>query len=622
MDNVLDNMPLETLNVAKQLTQHLISKLQDGIVSKQDEGKFGIFLGDAIDDPGKREIQIFETMRNELKRNANGTKTSSAVSKFVDKGVKVKDGELIVNEKQLKTLHKDLSVVLGKDVASGVTKDIKSIIEKQWLATKKAVDKSVKQYNRAVKQGLTKTDNRLINVLNNSNNFFISGAYDQVLVNHVNDIVAMHVREGLPKNKLAKEIKAAIGEQIPERADFYYKVLSNDVLNRARTTAQVESYVEARIRRYQIFAVLDERTTPQCEYMDGRIFEVEVARKIVTDTQSFGVPTSEVQAENFKALKPWIQFDEERATGGKNALYFRDAKGNRTYLPNSKFKGGADGFNFKGKKSDGVSTAIQDLGGKNTNPPMLPPFHANCRTTTVVDEEDIREQIASEEVGPGELPSSAPKFKPAKSASEAEDWMMENLINTAPLEELNIPKNKWKAFLKEDGDLNTKGISLDVLNSFNKQMFDMKNKHNLPLFDAINNRTKDPKTIASFTTNRAGTYRELNINADFIAKIKKQGYSLQDYVKQSHKDGFMAAKTVDELAYHEAAHYYQRTKPIPINKVEDAFQVAKDKGISVSVYGDIKATEFYAEAAVIAKRDGLKSFATKDLAEALEEILP
>jgi len=369
---------------------------------------FGIFVGTGPDDPGSLEVRAFKSMRDALARQIDkNVKGGPAITRFVNSGINIVDGDMVVDKKALNNLHRSLRRALGSEVAKQVKGDIQSIVETQWKATQNVVAQSVEQFNRAVSAGITRVDQRVLDVLNNQNNFFISGTYDKTMIDTVNKVVADNVERGLPRRALDIKLRNELSQQLPPRGDMYYKVLANDVVNRARTFSEVNAFVEARIRRYEIFAVMDERTTEICESMDGRIFEVEIARKIVKDITTFGIPGSEAQVDQFKALRPWLALDQDRAEAGKNALYYLDPAGERMYVPDTTFSGTKGDFTSTGAKTQQTSREIQDMAPENANPPVLPPYHANCRTTTVIDEDDVRtqewtEQLAGSTLGPGQ----------------------------------------------------------------------------------------------------------------------------------------------------------------------------------------------------------------------------
>ena len=395
--DILEDMSLGELIICRDIIGDTLTLLQSYEINKREE-----IINAAADDPLRREIQLFKAMKSAFAKQIDKNVTHGPIiSDFVKNGVKITPtGEYRIVQTQLDKMHEELRIALGPEVAKKVSKNVESIINKQWLATKSVMEKSLRRAGRQIDKGITKVDQQVINALNKHNNFFISGTYDTTLIGRVNSVTKQFVEEGLPKPILEDRIRATLTAQLPQRADVYYKILSNDVLNRARAFAQVNSYVEARVRRYEIVAVMDERTSEICEYMDGRVFEVEVSRKIVKDITTFGIPKTGAAVDRFKALRPWIYLDDLAAKKGDNALFYRGPKGQKIYLPESNFSGKARGeFKSKGAKTKKVNRQIEETAPRNANPPILPPYHAHCRTTTVVDEADIKEQNLEEAVG-------------------------------------------------------------------------------------------------------------------------------------------------------------------------------------------------------------------------------
>jgi SPP1 gp7 family putative phage head morphogenesis protein len=382
-------------HIARSLITNILLRLAPRKQLIEKAGPFGIFIGSAKDDTAKREIEMFRVLRNTLADQMDkDIKGGPAIGKFLKDGVKIKGGKTLQYNKALKELNKSLEKSLGPDVAKKTVKNISEIIDKQWLATKSVIADSIKQAGRAINKGITNADKAVLNVLKDQNNFFVSGMYGNAkVVNTVNKVVGEAVEKGLPRRELNTLLRNRLVKQIPNRSDIYYNILAGDVLNRSRTFAQINSMTEARVRRFEIIAILDSRTTEICQHMDGRVFEVEIGRKIIRDIKRFGIPGNEGEVDKFKALRPWMYFDKSRAKDGKDALYFRDANREKIFLPDSGFKQNRAGrFKPLGKKGPDSEREIIDVTPRNSNPPMLPPYHAHCRTTVVVDEDDIISQ--------------------------------------------------------------------------------------------------------------------------------------------------------------------------------------------------------------------------------------
>lgn len=391
--DILADMSLGQLTVCRDIIGDTLNMLEQDTISKKQGA-----IAKALDDPIRREIQLFKAMKSAFAGQIDeNVAHGPIISDFVEKGVKITPtGEYKIVQTRLNKMHASLRKVLGPEVGNKVAKIVEKTINRQWLATKSVMEKSLKRAGRAIDKGITRVDQGVINALNKQNNFFISEIYGKEhanLIGEVNAVTKKFVEQGLPKPVLTERIRETLTESLPPRADVYYKILANDVLNRARTFSQINAYVEARVRRYEIVAVMDERTSEVCEYMDGRVFEVETARKTVRDIRKVKIPRTEKAVDRFKALRPWVYLDDKAAKAGKDALFYRGPDGKKIFLPQSGFSGEARGeFKSKGVKTEEVNRQIEETAPRNANPPTLPPFHAHCRTTTVVDEADIKVQ--------------------------------------------------------------------------------------------------------------------------------------------------------------------------------------------------------------------------------------
>jgi len=391
---IFKNTSLENLIRSQKIVQEIIIRL--GGVRKQG---FGITIGTGPDHPGVNELKAFKAMRSAFAfKIKTKVKSGSAIASFIKNGISGKPGNYRINEKALNKLHNTLKKELGPSVALQATKSIKQALKNQIVATKKVVALAAKKLKRSIKAGLTQQDKAVINILNNNNNFFISGIYDKTLIGSVNTLASRIVQENLPKSALASLMREELPSVLAQRGNTYLSILASDVINRARNFAQVTAFEEARIRKYEIIAVMDERTSEICEAMDGMVFEVELARKIVKDIQENGIPDSRSDSDinAFKALRPWLNFDSVRAEQGKPALFYGGPKGEKIYLPNSTFKATDKGFKPAKKIT---SQEVVETAPRGGNPPALPPFHAHCRSSVVISEEDVKIQDWEEAQG-------------------------------------------------------------------------------------------------------------------------------------------------------------------------------------------------------------------------------
>ncbi len=232
-------------------------------------------------------------------------------------------------------------------------------------------------------------DKPVIDVLEKQNNFWLKDAPSKTIGPQINSKSVQLINQGYGQKELKEELKNSIGGMI-NRSDWYWNVLSADVMNRARNFATINEFHKIGFEVYELVAVLDERTTEICRYMNGRVFTVEKARELIQETIDAGVPSSDFQIDKLKNIRPWVRFSAERAKTGWNALYVKQGA-QKFYLPDSKFQSGGKGvWTNTGAFND--SKTNKELSKMNL---VLPPFHGLCRTWAEATYDEITEPGAT-----------------------------------------------------------------------------------------------------------------------------------------------------------------------------------------------------------------------------------
>ncbi|MEW6556017.1 MAG: Rho termination factor N-terminal domain-containing protein [Elusimicrobiota bacterium] len=341
------------------------------------------------DDPEPYETDMFSIVRSVFRQMLKETiPEGDVVNRLIESGFTVSEGKLNFKPDALETFHKELDHKLGEEVVDRIAEDTHKIINNIYVTSKEVAAKKIK-----AEVSIKGADKATIDILSDANNFFIRNTYNAHLVDAVNEKAIEVINRGLGAEELGLVLKDELSELIGTKSDFYFRVLANDVINRARTFAQVIQYREVGITTYEWVTMADERVCPICAYMDGRIFRIETAGEIVQEIIDFGIPENAGQVEEFKQIKPWLGFDPQRALAGNSAIFLQQGD-RRTFLPNSNFRFDSAGIAFPlaNPKSREDNTRLEDL---HT---ILPPLHGMCRCTTVVSEESIREYLGEQEL--------------------------------------------------------------------------------------------------------------------------------------------------------------------------------------------------------------------------------
>jgi SPP1 gp7 family putative phage head morphogenesis protein len=224
------------------------------------------------------------------------------------------------------------------------------------------------------RQGLTiaadfnALDRRIVSHLVSSEANFVRDEYGRrqvALGLRAREVVAAGLEAGLGREDITRDLARVAGSTLTTRSPFYWEVVAGSFIGRGRSCAQLSAFAEAGIERYRIEAVLDERTTPVCRFLHGKVFSV-----------GSGLRTFERVETNPSALKditPWVREGPNPETGRRELYVNRD--GERLPVAEVVRSGvGAkdDQGDFRAMRGN---QELADLGLS------FPPWHGLCRSS-------------------------------------------------------------------------------------------------------------------------------------------------------------------------------------------------------------------------------------------------
>ena len=225
----------------------------------------------------------------------------------------------------LKELSKDMPLeeferfvgtTLGAGFAVRVRPSVSGVIVEAYFFAKESMSKEL-----GISPLKSEYDYRMIQFLQEYNNFWIGRYYDEQLRQMVTDIIRRGMEEGLTTAKIGDRLQQILSgklepEKLPPLAKgqypwMYWRGLAGNAITRARNAAYISSLEEAGVEKYEIRAVLDGRTCPICRSMHGRVVPVKVGRENVDAFSRLRDPAS------VKEKFPWPKsvFDVALPTG-------------------------------------------------------------------------------------------------------------------------------------------------------------------------------------------------------------------------------------------------------------------------------------------------------------------
>lgn len=186
------------------------------------------------------------------------------------------------------------------------------------------------------------------------------------------EVVAHGLEQGLGRDDIAADLQNRLGiEAGIARSRAYYQVIAGTFANRARTWGQLASYRDAGIERYRFEAVMDERTTEQCRYLNGKTFDVSRGIQLYQAVEESSDP------EAVRDITPWVRVGRDE--NGRQIIFTETRDGDRTLIAEVT-RSGVGSRDDAGEFARGKSAAaLQEMGA------CMPPLHANCRSTIVAD---------------------------------------------------------------------------------------------------------------------------------------------------------------------------------------------------------------------------------------------
>ena len=213
-------------------------------------------------------------------------------------------------------------------------------------------------------------DRRIVRHLTTSQANYVRDEYGrrhEAFCERARQIVSDGLEAGIGREDLARDLESAARDIISGRDSFYWETVAGAFVSNGRSFAQLSAYAEAGIDRYLIEAVLDERTTEICRFLDGKTFTV------ATGLGTF--ERVEAEPDLVQELTPWVREAVDPASGRK--VLFVERGDQR--VPLAEVARSALGTrDDRGEFSRALSERDMESLGIS-----FPPYHGLCRSTTV-----------------------------------------------------------------------------------------------------------------------------------------------------------------------------------------------------------------------------------------------
>lgn len=256
--------------------------------------------------------------------------------------------------------------------ATKISKTIANNMEQVIRTTKRRAKASV---SSRIDASFDAIDEAIVRHVRTSQAHFIRDEYRRRQIaasNQARRIVASGVDRGLDSTAIGEELAKRMTELGITRSEAYWNVVSSIFSARGRAYGLAASYSSAGIERYRWVSVLDEVTTPQCNFLHDKVFTTSTTLDRYREVAASDDP------EDVATLQPFMQYGRDNQ--GNEILYYREGRNGPRRLvaqivtnPAGQ-RDNADAGVYRRALSE---SDLQDAGMS------MPPIHGFCRSTTI-----------------------------------------------------------------------------------------------------------------------------------------------------------------------------------------------------------------------------------------------
>jgi len=184
----------------------------------------------------------------------------------------------------------------------------------------------VKRRLAAVKPSFDLFDEQAVMQLQDDQMLWIGVHYDKNVRDTVRESVKPGVVQGVSRIEAGRRVSEAVLKQLTKvtvpggfnGSDAkYFEGLAANTATNSRVRGQLRSFVDVGVTRYEIVNPMDNRTSPICVEMNGKVFTVREGASLISKVSGATNP------EQVKEAHPWVSVGEARKiykSGGERAL--------------------------------------------------------------------------------------------------------------------------------------------------------------------------------------------------------------------------------------------------------------------------------------------------------------
>ena len=269
-------------------------------------------LGQPVAKAGEGDAVPGESVLRSLLYVEWGTGAEAAVEKAL---AKIAAGTGTVTETELASVMKLIDKTLATEFVDPVEGKLPAIMKRWYKKAKKGIVAAAAADIAEVWQDV---DNQVTAWLGEHHMYWVRNYYDK----HLSDALAKHVTAGMSEGLG----RSAIGDSLAEFfTDYpgvghqplsYWRGFAANGMNRTRQFGMTQAWQDIGVSELVVMAVMDERTSPICREMDGRIIPVQRC----ADQRDLLVAAED--PEDVKTIAPWLSKKQLGELTGKSTKAF------------------------------------------------------------------------------------------------------------------------------------------------------------------------------------------------------------------------------------------------------------------------------------------------------------
>jgi len=173
---------------------------------------------------------------------------------------------------QVQAVELAIRTQMGDEFAAALDTPLKTFVEATYRAASQEAEFS------RLGMSFTPLDAKNIIQVKQTQAFWIKNHYDSSVADTLSDILSQYTQEKWSVAQLGDQLKGHFGEVV-NGSKTYFKGLAEHTSLKVREFARIENYKKLGAEWYMIVAVMDERTSEICRYLNGKIFAVADAVK-------------------------------------------------------------------------------------------------------------------------------------------------------------------------------------------------------------------------------------------------------------------------------------------------------------------------------------------------------